>query len=52
MAVSGETVAGEVYVVANALRRVAVVAHAVESAGCVTAQARGVDGCCNIAGTC
>ena len=46
----GETVAGEVDVVADALRRVAVVAHAVEAAGRIAAQTCGVDGCGNVAG--
>ena len=51
MAVGWETVAREVDVVANALRAVAVVAYAVETAGCVAAQACRVDGRCRVAGT-
>ena len=51
MAVGRETVAGEVDVVADALRAVAVVAHAVETAGRVATQARGVDGSSDVAGT-
>ena len=50
MAVGREAVAGEVDVVADALRTVAVVAHTVETAGRVAAQARGVDGCSDVAG--
>ena len=46
-----ETVAGEVDVVADALRRVAVVARAVDLAGRVAAQAGGVDGGSDVAGT-
>ena len=52
MAVGRETVAGEVDVVADALRAVAVVANAVEAAGRVAAQARGVDGSSDAAGSC
>ena len=51
MTVGRETVAGEVDVVADALRRVAVVAHAVDLARRVTAQSRGVDGGSDVAGT-
>ena len=50
VAMGRETVAGEVDVVADALRGVAVVAHAINLAGCVTAQAGRVDGCSDIAG--
>jgi len=50
VAVSREAVAGEMDVVADALRRVAVVAHAVDLAGRVAAQAGGVDGGCHVAG--
>ncbi len=52
MAVGRETVAGEVDVVADALRAVAVVAYAVEAAGRVAAQASGVDGSGDVAGAC
>jgi len=51
VAVGRETVAGEVDVVADALRRVAVVAHAVDLAWRVAAQAGGVDGGSDVAGT-
>ena len=51
MAVSRETVAGEVDVVADALGRVAVVAHAVDLARRVAAQSGRVDGRCRVAGT-
>ena len=44
VAVSWEAIAGEVDVVADALRAVAVVAHAVQPARRVAAQAGGVDG--------
>ena len=50
MAVSRETVAGEVDVVADALGAIAVVAHAVEAARGVAAQAGGIDGGSNVAG--
>ena len=50
MSVGGETVAGEVDVVADALRRVAVVAHTVDLAWRVAAQAGRVDGRCRVAG--
>ena len=50
MAVGRETVAGEVDVVADALRRVAVVAHAVQFARRVTAQTGSVDGSGHVAG--
>ena len=49
MAVGRETVAGEVDVVADALRGVAVVANAVEAARRVAAQACGVDGRSSVA---
>ncbi len=52
VAVGREAVAGEVDVVADALRAVAVVAHAVKTAGRVAAQASGVNWGSNIAGTC
>ena len=52
MTVGWETVAGEVDVVADALRRVAVVAHAVQAAGRVAAQAGRVDGCGGVARSC
>ena len=51
VAVGRKTVAGEVDVVADALRTVAVVAHAVEFAGGVAAQAGRVDGRSGVAGT-
>ena len=51
VAMGRETVAGEVDVVADALRAVAVVAHAVEAAGRITAQTRRVDGSSDITGT-
>lgn len=50
MAVGREAVAGEVDIVADALRAVAVVAHAVEAAGRVATQAGRVDGSGNVAG--
>ena len=50
MAVGREAVAGEVDVVADALRAVAVVAHAVKTAGGVAAQACRIDGGGDVAG--
>ena len=50
MAVGRKAVAGEVNVVADALRTIAVVAHAVETAGGVAAQTGGIDGCGDVAG--
>ena len=50
MAVGWETVAGEVDVVADALRAVAVVAHTVEAAGRVATQTGGVDRSGDVAG--
>ena len=47
-----EAVAGEVHIVADALRRVAVVAHAIDLAGRVAAQAGRVDGCGGVARSC
>ena len=51
VAMCGEAVAREVDVVADALRGVAVVAHAIEAAGGVTSQAGGVDGGSDVAGS-
>ena len=51
VAVCREAVAGEVDVVADALRAVAVVAHAVEFAGGVATQAGRVDGRGDVAGS-
>ena len=51
VAVSWEAIAGEVDVVADALRAVAVVAHAVQPARRVATQAGSVDGCSRVAGT-
>ena len=51
VAVGREAVAREVDVVADALRRVAVVTHAVEAARSVAAQTRRVDGSSGVAGT-
>ena len=51
MAVGRETVAGEVDVVADALRAIAVVAHAIEAAGRVASQTGRVDGGSDVAGT-
>ena len=50
MAMGWETVAGEVDVVADALRTVAVMAHAVEAAGRVATQAGRVDGSGDVSG--